>query len=319
MKNFLLDFLSQKPIILAPMEGINDVGFRELCMNYECDVTVTEFISSEALVRDVEKSFQKIKKIEGEPFLWVQIFGHDVSSMCKAAIKVVEKGAEVVDLNFGCPIKKIVSKGAGSALLKDLPRLQEMASEVVRHVSVPVTAKIRLGWDDHSINVRETVLRLQDAGVAAVTIHARTRAQMYGGKARWEYIEQITNNDAIKIPIIGNGDIIDGPTAQRALESTKVAGLMIGRAAIGNPFIFKQIKYYLKTNQHLSIPLEEKKQVFLKHLKRSIEIKGEKRGILEIRRHIPHYFKGLPNFKEKKVRLLQANTYLEMVNLIESI
>ncbi|MCX7697798.1 MAG: tRNA dihydrouridine synthase DusB [Bacteroidales bacterium] len=319
MKNFLLDFLSRRPLILAPMEGINDIIFRELCMNYGCDVTVTEFISSEALIRSVEKSIQKIKKIEKEPFLWVQIFGHDASTMRKAAEKVVEFGADVIDLNFGCPVKKIVSKGAGAALLKDLNKLQGIASEVVKHVNVPVTAKIRLGWDEQSINVRDTVLRLQDAGISLVSIHARTRAQMYGGKARWEFIEQVTNDQAVKIPIIGNGDITDGQIAQKALETTRIAGLMIGRAAIGNPFIFKQIKHYFQTKQELVIPLEERKNVFLLHLQRSIELKGEKRGVLEMRRHIPHYFKGIPHFKERKVRLLQASSLEEIVHLIENL
>jgi len=316
MKNFLLDFLKNKPLILAPMEGINDIAFRELCLQFGADATVTEFISSEALVRDVEKSFNKIQKSPLDPFLWVQIFGHDVLSMQKAAEKVIEHGGEVIDLNFGCPVKKIVSKGAGAALLKELNKLEEIAKNVVKISPVPVTAKIRLGWDEGSINVEETVMRLQNAGITAVTVHARTRSQMYSGKARWEFIEQLTSNPNIQIPIIGNGDITDGPSAEKAFQRTQVAGLMIGRAAIGNPFIFYQIKHFLKHHEEKKFTFEERKNVFLYHLQKITAIKGERKGIIELRQHIAQYFKAFPHFKETKIKLLQAESVSEIEQIL---
>jgi len=318
MKNFLHDFLTKKPLILAPMEGINDIVFRELCLQYGADATVTEFISSEALIRDVEKSKLKIQKAPSELFLWVQIFGHSVMSMQKAAEKVVEQGGEVIDLNFGCPVKKIVSKGAGAALLKDLNQLQQIATSVIKISPVPVTAKIRLGWDENSINVFETIMRLQDSGIAAVTVHARTRSQMYSGTARWEYIAELINHPHVHVPIIGNGDIVDGPSAKKALQNTRIAGLMIGRAAIGNPFVFTQIKSYLQTHKEIEFTFEKRKQVCLSHLKQLIALEGERKGIIKFRQHMAQYFKAIPHFKETKIKLLRAESISEIEQILNN-
>ncbi len=309
----------EKPVILAPMEGITDHTFRRICLDAGADAGISEFIAAEALVRMVEKSFRKMEPAHGNEIRWVQIFGNNPESVARAAKIAEENGAHIVDLNFGCPVKKIVSKGNGAALLQNLPLMQEIAKATVNAVSIPVTAKTRLGWDFNSLVAKEASMRLQDAGIKALTLHGRTRSQQYGGIANWEAIVEVKNNPALTIPLIGNGDIDSAEKALNAFKSSGVDGMMVGRASIGNPWLFGQIKAALAGQEVIRPTLKQKVDLCRKHLSDSIAQKGEKRGILEMRKHFVHYFRGIPDFKPFKLALLSSETADAVEMVLKSI
>ncbi|HQU39480.1 MAG TPA: tRNA dihydrouridine synthase DusB [Chitinophagales bacterium] len=290
--------LGEFPLLLAPMEDVSDPPFRVLCKEQGADMMYTEFISTEGLIRNAEKSLKKLEFFEEERPLGIQIFGADIEVMTGCVEIIQEANPDLIDINFGCPVKKVVCKDAGAGILKDIPRMVKLTSEIVKSSKLPVTVKTRLGWDDNSRNIVEVAERLQDVGIAALTIHGRTREQMYKGSADWTLIGEVKNNSRINIPIFGNGDV-DGP--QKALEMKNrygVDGVMIGRASIGHPWIFREIKHFLETGEELAPPtIEERVSVCRAHLEKSIAWKGEVLGVLEMRRHYTNYFKGLPNVK----------------------
>ncbi len=297
--------IGEKPLLLAPMEDVSDPPFRLLCKQNGCDMMYTEFISVEGLIRNADKSLKKLEFLPEERPIGVQIFGAEIESMIKATKAISPYNPDVIDINFGCPVKKVVNKGSGAALLKDIDKMVSMASAIVRATKLPVTVKTRLGWDHQSIKISEVVERLQDVGIKAISIHARTRAQMYKGDADWEYIREVKDNKRIIIPIFGNGDI-DSP--QKAMEyKTKynVDGIMIGRASIGNPWIFREVKHFFKTGELLEPPtIKEKVDAVKAHLKYSIEWKGERLAVLEMRKHYSNYFKGLKDIKQYRMALV---------------
>ncbi|NLB26708.1 MAG: tRNA dihydrouridine synthase DusB [Bacteroidales bacterium] len=313
--------LEDTPLFLAPMEDVTYKSFRWMCKKFGADILYTEFISSEALVREVKKTKEKMVLFSFDRPAAIQIYGHNISSMVYAAKVVEEFQPDFIDLNFGCPMKKIIRHGAGAALLKDLSKMQEMAAEVVKAVKLPVTAKTRLGWSETDKPVIEAALRLQDAGIAAIAIHGRTRDQLYKGSADWDMIGKVKNHPDIRIPVIGNGDITSGEKAKVLLEQTGVDGLMIGRAAIGRPWIFKEIKHFMKTGEVLSAPLvSEMVKNVKEQLLMNVEWKeSERAGIMIMRRHFARYFPGLPRFRELKIRLLRAETILEVNQTLEEI
>jgi nifR3 family TIM-barrel protein len=304
------------PLLLAPMEDVSDPPFRYVCKQYGADLMYTEFISSEGLIRDAIKSRMKLDIFDYEKPIGIQIFGGDEEAMALSAKIVDATNPDLVDINFGCPVKKVVCKGAGAGVLKDIDLMVRLTTAVVKSTSLPVTVKTRLGWDESSINIMEVAERLQDVGIKALTIHGRTRAQMYKGHSNWSYIAEVKNNQRIKIPIFGNGDI-DSP--EKALEYKNrygVDGIMIGRAAIGYPWIFNEIKHFMKTGDHLPRPvIANRVEVCRTHLQKSVEWKGEKLGVLEMRNHYANYFKGIPHFKEIRTRLVSLNTFQEL-NLV---
>jgi tRNA-dihydrouridine synthase B len=302
------------------MEDVTDVSFRYMCKKFGADIVFTEFVASEALIRDVDKAKKKMLIYDFERPAAIQIYGHIVESMAQAARIVEEAGPDFIDLNFGCPMKKIAARGAGAGLLRDVPKMLKMARAVVDATSLPVTAKTRLGWDSDSIVIEEVAQGLQEAGIVALTIHGRTRAQMYSGKADWEWIGRVKNNPHIKIPIIGNGDITTPQRAKEVFDRYGVDGIMIGRGAIGRPYIFREIKHYLETGALLPEPTaKEKVEIAREHFLKSLEFKGEPRGIFEMRRHFALYFKGLPGFKEYKMRLLQSLDTEEILRTLDEI
>ncbi len=308
------------PFLLAPMEDVSDPPFRRLCKMYGADLMYSEFISSEGLIRDAIKSRKKLDVFDYERPVGIQIFGGDEEAMSLSAKIVETVNPDLIDINFGCPVKKVVCKGAGAGVLKDINLMIKLAGAVVKSTHLPVTVKTRLGWDERSINIDETAERLQDVGIQALTIHARTRSQMYKGHSDWSHIARIKNNPRIHIPIFGNGDIDSPEKAKEYKETYGVDGIMIGRAAIGNPWIFEQIKYYLKTGELLPQPtLQQRIEAVKNHAFWSVEWKGERAGILEMRRHYSNYFKGIPNFKEHKTRLLSALTLQELDSAFEKI
>ena len=313
-----LDFLHNKtPLILAPMEDVTDISFRKICKNMGADILYTEFISSDALSRHVEKSKNKMDFDESERPLAIQIFGADIDAMTEAARIAESYNPDFIDINWGCPVKKIVQKGAGSGILKDIPKMIRITKAVVNAVKIPVTVKTRLGWDDSDKPIIDVAQKIQDVGVSALCIHGRTRSQLYSGKADWTLITDVKQNSNIFIPIIGNGDITDEFVAQQRLNESGVDALMIGRAAIGNPWIFKKIKYYFETGNILPEPsLTEKVQICLHHLKLSIESKGEKRAVLEMRKHYSSYFKAIPNFKQTKIDLMNSNSSIHIEEIL---
>lgn len=321
MKNITKTLLfNESPLILAPMEDITDISFRKICKRYGADFVYTEFISSDALSRHVSKSKDKIKFDEEERPLAIQIFGSDEKAMVEAAQIAQEYNPNFIDINWGCPVKKIVTKGAGSAILKDIPKMVSITSAIVKSVELPVTVKTRLGWDESSKPIVEVALRLQDIGISALTIHGRTRSQLYSGKADWSLITEVKKHPNIEIPIIGNGDITDEFTALSRMEESGVDALMIGRAAIGNPWIFGRIKHFLKTKEILpATSLKEKAEVCIEHLEKSIEYKGERRAILEMRKHYTSYFKSIPDFKQTRIRLILSNNINEIMDILESL
>lgn len=308
------------PLLLAPMEDVSDPPFRAVCKENSVDLMYTEFISAEGLIRDAAKSIQKLDIFEYERPIGIQIFGDKVEVMREAAAIADATMPEIVDINYGCPVKNVACKGAGAGLLRDLPKMQKITEEIVKICKRPVTVKTRLGWDDSTINIHEAAKRLQDVGIQALTIHGRTRAQMYKGVADWTLIAEIKNRDDIHIPIFGNGDI-DSP--EKALEYKNkygVDGMMIGRAAIGYPWIFREVKHYFKTGEKLPPPtLHERLNVCRKHLDFSVRWKGDKLGIFEMRRHYTAYFKNLPDFKPYRTRLVEAVTPSQVLEILEEI
>lgn len=295
------------PLLLAPMEDVSDPPFRRLCKLHGADLMYSEFISSEGLIRDAIKSRQKLDIFDYERPVGIQIFGGDEEAMAMSAKIVEAVNPDLIDINFGCPVKKVVCKGAGAGVLKDVDLMVRLTKAVIRSTHLPVTVKTRLGWDENSINIDEVAERLQDIGVQALTVHARTRAQMYKGHSDWTHIERIKNNPRITMPIFGNGDI-DSP--EKALEYKNkfgLDGMMIGRAAIGYPWIFNEIKHYFETGELLPKPnIEDRVEAARNHLQWAMDWKGEKLGILETRRHYTNYFKGLPNFKEFRSRMVSS-------------
>jgi len=300
------------PLLLAPMENVTGSAFRKTCKQLGADMVYTEFISSEGLIRDAFKSRIKLNITDEERPIGVQIFGHDIDSM-KQAAEIAERAKPgLIDLNYGCPVRKVVNKGAGAALLLDIPRMVKITEAVVKSSSLPVTVKTRIGWDEKNKNIIDVAERLQDAGIQAITIHGRTRAQLYGGKADWELIGKVKNNPRMKIPVFGNGDINSPEKAFEMKQRYHIDGIMIGRACIGNPWIFKQIKEYLKSGTVLpDAGMAERIKICRKHLILSVEDKGERTGILEMRKHYNGYFKGISNFKQYKIILLQTKTLVE--------
>ncbi len=296
------------PLLLAPMEDVSDPPFRALCKEQGADVVYTEFISSEGLIRDAAKSTMKLDIYEKERPVGIQIFGANLDSMLKS-VEIVEKSnPDIIDINFGCPVKKVVSKGAGAGILKDIDLMVKLTKEMVKHTTLPITVKTRLGWDHDSIKIVEVAERLQDVGCKAIAIHGRTRAQMYKGHANWEPIAEVKNNQRMHIPVFGNGDV---NTPERAVEMRDKYGLdgaMIGRATIGNPWFFKQVKHYINTGEHLApITMKERLDAARRHLQMSIDWKGEVLGVLETRRHYTNYFKGIPHFKEYRTKMVTSD------------
>lgn len=308
------------PLFLAPMEDITDPSFRMICKYNGADFMYTEFISSDGLIRDGRKSVKKLDIYESERPIGIQLYGHLVDSMVEAALIAEESGPELIDLNFGCPVKKIANRGAGAGMMRNIPLMLEMTSAIVRAVKVPVTVKTRIGWDDESRNIVEVAEMLQDAGIRAITIHGRTRVQLYKGNADWTLIGAVRNNPRMKIPVIGNGDIDSPLKAKEMFERYGVDGIMIGRASVGRPWIFRDIRHYLSTGELLPEPtVNEKASTALMHLEKSMEYKEGKRAIYEMRRHLSNYFKGLPHFKETRLKLLTTLEPDEIRSIIEDI
>lgn len=308
------------PLLLAPMEDVSDPPFRYVCKQYGADLMYTEFISSEGLIRDAIKSRKKLDIFDYERPVGIQIFGGDEEAMALSAKIVDATQPDILDINFGCPVKKVVCKGAGAGVLKDIDLMVRLTTAVIKSTSLPVTVKTRLGWDDSSINIMEVAERLQDVGIKALAIHGRTRAQMYKGEARWEHIAKVKNNPRIKIPIFGNGDI-DSP--EKALEYKNrygVDGIMIGRAAIGYPWIFNEVKHFFKTGERLPPPtIKNRVEVCKAHLLKSVEWKGEKLGTIEMRSHYANYFRGIPNFKESRTKLVSLMSSAEILNVLDEV
>jgi len=302
------------------MEDVSDPPFRAVCKENGADLMYTEFISSEGLIRHAEKSVQKLDIYDYERPIGIQIFGDKIESMRQAAEIAENAQPEIVDINYGCPVKKVACKGAGAGILLDLPKMQKMTEEIVKQVSLPVTVKTRLGWDDSTIQIVEVAKRLQDVGIQALSIHGRTRQQMYKGEADWTRIAEVKNHADIHIPIFGNGDI-DSP--QKALEYKNrygVDGIMIGRAAIGYPWIFNEIKHFMKTGETLPAPdMAERVSVARRHLKFSLEWKGERQGIFEMRRHYTNYFRGVHDFKPFRAKLVESENPEELYDLLDEI
>jgi tRNA-dihydrouridine synthase B len=308
------------PLLLAPMEDVSDPPFRAVCKDNGADLMYTEFISSEGLIRDAIKSRQKLDIFDYERPVGIQIFGGDEEAMAMSARIVETVNPDLVDINFGCPVKKVVSKGAGAGVLKDVDLMVRLTAAVVKSTQLPVTVKTRLGWDENSKNIEEVAERLQDVGIKALAIHGRTRSQMYKGEADWSLIAKVKNNPRIGIPIFGNGDIDSPQKALRYKERYGVDGIMIGRAAIGYPWIFREIKHFIATGEILAPPtLEERVEVCRKHLRKSLEWKGPVVGINEMRRHYANYLKGLPNIKDYRNRLVTLKTMEEVEEVLDEV
>ncbi len=300
--------LSDFPLLLAPMEDVSDPPFRALCKELGADVVYTEFISSEGLIRDAAKSVQKLDIYEKERPVGIQIFGANLDSMLRSVEIVEASKPDIIDINFGCPVKKVVSKGAGAGILKDIPLMVKLTEAMAKHTHLPVTVKTRLGWDDDSIKIVEVAERLQDAGANAISIHGRTRAQMYKGDANWHPIAAVKNNQRMHIPIFGNGDVDSPEKAKLMRDEFGLDGAMIGRASIGNPWFFNQVKHFFETGTHATPPsIEDRVAVARRHLEMAIDWKGEIQGVLETRRHYTNYFKGIPNFKPLRTRMVTSN------------
>jgi len=297
--------LGEFPLLLAPMEDVSDPPFRTLCKQHGADMMYTEFISSEGLIRDAAKSRQKLDIYEKERPIGIQIFGSEIESMRRAAEISAASRPDVLDINYGCPVKKVACKGAGAGILQDIPKMVSMTREIVDAVDLPVTVKTRLGWDDNTKYIVEVAERLQDVGIQAISIHGRTRAQMYKGEADWTLIREVRNNPRMHIPVFGNGDIDTPEKALAYRQEFGVDGIMIGRGSIGNPWIFDQIKHYFATGEHLPPPtVADRVEAARQHLNHSLEWKGLRLGVVEMRRHYANYFRGLPHFKEHRLTLV---------------
>ena len=297
--------LGSHPLFLAPMEDVTDVSFRCLCKSHGADVVYTEFVNADGITHGAQRTLAKMALRDEERPAAIQLYGEDEASLLQAAEVAMRYEPDFLDLNFGCPVRKIAGRGAGAGMLRDIPKLLRIIASIVKQSPVPVTVKTRLGWDSESIIIHDLALALQDVGIAALTIHGRTRAQLYTGQANWDIIGQVCHDSRITIPIIGNGDIHDGPSAAKAFSVYGASGVMIGRATYGHPWIFQEIKHYLTTGQE-STPLgvAERVAIARQHLQLAMAAKGEKRGILELRRHLIAYFKGLPHFKSYRLGLV---------------
>jgi len=300
--------LGEFPLLLAPMEDVSDPPFRALCKEYGADMVYTEFVSSEGLIRDAAKSLQKLDIYEKERPVGIQIFGANLDSMLRS-VEIVEKTKpDVIDINFGCPVKKVVSKGAGAGILKDVDLMVKLTEEMVKHTHLPITVKTRLGWDHDSIKIYEVAERLQDVGCKAISIHGRTRAQMYKGEADWKPIAEVKNNPRMHIPVFGNGDVDSPEKAILMRDEYGLDGAMIGRASIGSPWFFKAVKHYFETGTHCEPPsLVERVDIARRHLQMAIDWKGEKLGVFETRRHYTNYFKGIPHFKDYRMKMVTSD------------
>lgn len=312
--------LGDFPLLLAPMEDVSDPPFRALCKKHGADLMYTEFISSEGLIRDAAKSLKKLDIFEYERPIGIQIFGGDIESMKQATEITAAANPDIIDINYGCPVKKVVCKGAGSGILQDIPKMVRLTAEIVKSTNIPVTVKTRLGWDENSKFIVDVAERLQDVGIQAISIHGRTRKQMYKGEADWSLIADVKNNPRMHIPVFGNGDVSTPERAKENKEKFGVDGVMIGRASIGYPWIFNEIKHYLKTGEHLAKPsLQERIEAVKQHLNMAVEWKGEKLGLLEMRPHYGNYFKSIPNFKEYRTQLVTRNNLEEVNEVFSSI
>jgi len=309
--------LGFQPLFLAPMEDITDPSFRFLCKKFGADVMYTEFISSDGLIRDGAKSVKKLDIFDYERPMGIQLYGHIIESMVEATYRALESKPELIDINYGCPVRKIANRGAGAGMLANIPLMLEMTKAIVEASTVPVTVKTRLGWDAENKVIEEVAEQLQDQGIAALTIHGRTRAQMYKGVADWTLIGKVKENPRMQIPIIGNGDITTPVEAKNAFDRFGVDGIMIGRAAVGKPWLFRHVKHYLSTGEELPEPTASEKVDMAKlQFTKSLEVKAEPVGVYEMRRHFSNYFKGLPHFKEMRLKLL---TTLEVENIFEQL
>ena len=312
--------LRDRALFLAPMEDVTDPSFRYMCKLFGADMVTTEFISSDGLIRDARKSLAKLNISDFERPVGIQIYGNQIEPMVEAARIAEGANPDVIDINFGCPMKKIAGRGAGSGMMRDVPLMVEMTRQIVNAVNKPVTVKTRLGWDDESKNIEEIALRLQDVGIAALTIHGRTRCQLYTGEADWTLIGKIKNNPAIHIPIIGNGDVDSAVKAKEMFDRYGVDGVMIGRATYGRPWIFREVRHYLETGELIPQPsVLERIAIAKEHLAKSVEVKGDKVGVFEMRRHLSNYFKGLPDFKQTRMKLVTLTDVDELQDTISSI
>jgi nifR3 family TIM-barrel protein len=309
------------PLLLAPMEDVSDPPFRALCKEQGADLVYTEFISSEGLIRDAAKSKKKLDIYEKERPVGIQIFGANLESMLKTVEIVEQSKPDIIDINFGCPVKKVVSKGAGAGILKDIDLMVKLTDAMVKHTNLPITVKTRLGWDFDSIKIVEVAERLQDVGCKAISIHGRTRAQMYKGEADWSFIAAVKNNSRMHIPVFGNGDVNTPEKAMEMRDKFGLDGAMIGRASIGNPWFFKQVKHFFKTGKHLpEITIAERVAMAKRHLQMEIEWKGnEIVGVMETRRHYSNYFRGIPHFKEYRLKMVTSDTAQEVYNVFDEV
>lgn len=312
--------LGKYPLLLAPMEDITDQSFRWLCKQFGADLMYTEFISSDGLIREGKKSVKKLDISENERPIGIQLYGHIIDSMVEACHIAVKSKPELIDINYGCPVRKIAHRGAGAGMLRNIPLMIEMTRAIVSSSALPVTVKTRLGWDEESKNIVEVAEMLQDTGIQAITIHGRTRAQLYKGKADWTLIGKVKNNPRMKIPVIGNGDI-DGPEkAKEMFDTYGVDAVMIGRATIGRPWIFREIKHFFETGEKLPEPtVNEKVEIAKVHFQKSLEWKGFPRGLFEMRRHFACYFKGLADFRETRIKLLTSIEPSEIISILDTI
>jgi len=312
--------LGEKPLFLAPMEDVTDPSFRYVCKHFGADMMYTEFVSSDGLIRDARKTIQKLEIGESERPIGIQLYGHLIDAMVQAALIVEEARPDLIDINFGCPVRKIATRGAGAGMLCNVPLMVEMTKSIVQAVKLPVTVKTRLGWDENSKNIVDIAERLQDVGIAAITIHGRTRAQQYSGMADWTLIGNVKNNPRMYIPVIGNGDIDSGEKASEMFNRYGIDGIMIGRATYGRPWIFAEIKHYLRTGEPMTpLTIAQKVELSKMHLAKSIEYKGIPVGIFEMRRHLSNYFKGLPEFKQIRMKLVTSLNINELIETLDSI
>ena len=314
--------LGKYPVLLAPMEDVTDPAFRLMCKQFGADLVYTEFVSSDALIRQVNKSMQKLAICDEERPVAIQIYGRDVDSMTEAARIVEEVKPDIIDLNFGCPVKRVAGKGAGAGMLQNVPLMLDIVRSVVNAVKTPVTVKTRLGWDESSKIIVDLAEQLQDCGIKALTIHGRTRAQMYTGEADWTLIGDIKKNPRVHIPIIGNGDVTSPQRAKECFEKYGVDGIMIGRASFGRPWIFKEVKHYLETGEELPpLSFDWKMETLRQQVLDSVKLLDERRGILHVRRHLANspMFKGIPNFKETRIAMLRAETVKDLFSILDYI
>jgi tRNA-dihydrouridine synthase B len=312
--------LGSFPLLLAPMEDVSDPPFRALCKEQGADVMYTEFISSEGLIRDAAKSMMKLDIYEKERPIGIQIFGANLDSMLQAVDIVEKTNPDIIDINYGCPVKKVVCKGAGAGILKDIPKMVSLTKAIVERTKLPVTVKTRLGWDHDSIQIVDVAERLQDVGAQAISIHGRTRAQMYKGDANWYPIAAVKNNQRMHIPVFGNGDVDTPEKAMMMRDEFGLDGAMIGRASIGNPWFFGQVKHYFKTKEHLPPPtIKDRVEMARRHLQMAIDWKGDKLGVFETRRHYTNYFKGIPHFKEYRLQMVTLDNASEVFEVFDRV